>query len=65
MDVYDERNPVYSESVITDENGRFLCDGLYPGTYLLDLRRSEATPKARFTVARGRESVDMGNLVHR
>ncbi len=65
VDVYDEANPVYSESVISGADGRFLCNGLYPGTYLLDLPKSDATPKARFTVPRGRKSVDMGNLVHR
>jgi hypothetical protein len=65
VDVYDERNPAYSESVITDADGRFLCDGLYPGTYLLDLPKSPSTPKARFIVVRGRDSVDMGHLVHR
>lgn len=65
VDVYDELNPAYSESVLSGEDGGFLCDGLYPGTYLLDLPRSVGTPKARFTVPRGSTKVDMGNLVFR
>lgn len=64
VDVYDLQNPEYSESVISGDDGRFVCDGLYPGTYLLDLPNSKATPKAQFTVERGRPSRDMGPLVH-
>ena len=65
VDVYDLQNPQYSESVISGEDGRFVCDGLYPGTYLLDLPNSAKTPKTRFTIERGRPSRDMGTLVHR
>ncbi|MGK0480245.1 MAG: hypothetical protein ACJAQ3_000208 [Planctomycetota bacterium] len=65
IDIYDEHNPSYSESVISGEEGLFLCDGLYPGGYFLDLPASVDTPKTYFTVKRGQSSVTMANLVFR
>ncbi|QDV09923.1 hypothetical protein Poly30_54840 [Planctomycetes bacterium Poly30] len=63
--VRDERNPIYTESVLSEPDGSFLCDGLYPGVYLLSMPKSVDTPDVRFEVRRGTTRVDMGNLVFR
>ncbi len=65
VDIFDEYNRSYSESVVSDAKGEFLCDGLYPGGYFLELAASKSDRKTYFTVERGQTSVSMGNLVFR